>query len=359
MNVQSRDPADEAIVTAPTLAYSERLGQVTAVERRLEEALGATVSRVPLWTHEDIRANAGQADAVFVGAVEPMDRAALGSLERCRLLLRRGVGVNNIDLEAATDLGIPVAYVPSASVQEVSDHALALLLAVERRVVGLDGLVKGRRWVKGSDTVPNARRGMRRLADLTLGIVGYGRIGQELGRKARPLFARQVVFDPYAAEGGDGTTELVTFEELLQVADLISLHAPLTPDTRHMFNDTTLGMVRQGCTLVNTSRGGLIDTAALRTHLRLGRLAGVGLDVTEDEPILPDDPLLDLPTVLLTGHSAASSDASALEMRETLVQAAIAGFAGRDPEFVANPEVLRRPDCRIRPSWAPASKEHV
>ncbi len=147
VNVQSRNPADEALVMAPTLAYSERLGQVTAVERRLQEALGATVSRVPLWTHEDIRANAGQADAVFVGAVEPMDRSALDSLERCRLLLRRGVGVNNIDLDAATDLGIPVAYVPSASVQEVSDHALALLLAVERRVVGLDALVKGRRWV--------------------------------------------------------------------------------------------------------------------------------------------------------------------------------------------------------------------
>ena len=359
MNVESRTPTHEVLVPAPLLAYSERLGHVTAIERRLEEDLGATVSRVPLWSHEDIREHAGQADAVFVGAVEPMDATALASLPRCRLLLRRGVGVNNIDLEAATDLGIPVAYVPSASVQEVSDHALALLLAIERRVATLDTLVKGRRWSKSSDVLPNAKRGMRRLSELTLGIVGYGRIGQELGRKAGPLFARQVVFDPFAAENGDEATEFVSFEELLRTADIISLHAPLTPDTKHMFNDSTLGMVKQGCTLVNTSRGGLIDTAALRTHLRLGRLSGAGLDVTEEEPISPDDPLLDLPSVLLTGHSAASSESAAAEMRTTLVEAAIVGFAGRDPEFVANPEVLQRPDCRIRPTWAPTFKEHA
>ena len=358
MNVDSHAPSATPLVRTPHIAYSERLGQITETERQLEDRLGASLVPSPLWTLEEIRHHAAPADAVFLGSVEPMTREALESLPRCRLLLRRGVGVNNIDLEAATELGIPVAFVPSASVQEVSDHALALLLAVERRVAALDQLVKDKRWTKGTSGIATARRGMRRLSELTLGIVGYGRIGQELGRKAGPLFARQLVFDPHqAAHGGLTDTTFVELEDLLANADLISLHAPLTEETRHLLNDETLGLTKPGCTVVNTSRGGLIDTAALVTHLRSGRVGGAGLDVTEIEPIPHDDPLLAMPSVLLTGHSAASSETSAAEMRQTLVDATLRGLTARDPEFVANPEVLDTDHCRIRPSWTP--KDHA
>src|SRR5690242_4440733 len=184
-----------------SVAYSDRLGELTVHEHRLESELGATVTRVPLWTRADIESHALDADALIVGAVEPLDRDALSALTRCKVVARRGVGLNNIDVEAATDLGIPVAYVPAASVHEVSDHALALILALEREVAVLDRIVKAGRWVKGGNDVPQARQAIRRLSELTLGVVGYGRIGRELARKAAPSFRTVLVQDPMLDEG--------------------------------------------------------------------------------------------------------------------------------------------------------------
>lgn len=340
-----------------TIAYSERLGQLTDHERRIERELSTAIEIVPLWSLDEIERSAAGADAVFVGAVEPMDREALSKLTKCRMILRRGVGVDNIDLKAATDLGIVVAYVPNASVQEVSDHALAMLLALERRTGTFDKLVKSRQWTKTTDTVADARRDMRRLSRLTLGIVGFGRIGQELARKSQPLFARQVVFDPFLSESADllGCAP-VSFDELLGESDLISIHAPLTDANHHLFNDEAFRKVKPGCTIVNTSRGGLIDTAALVSYLQNGSLRAAGLDVTEVEPIEHDSPLLGLTNVLLTAHSAAFSVASSEEARETLVRAVLDGFNGRDPQFVANPEVLSRADCRLRTMHAYAER---
>src|SRR5690349_9159978 len=183
-----------------SIAFSERLGEITDNELRLEHELEARVDRVALWTREDIEANAA-ADALIIGAVEPLDRAALQSLTSCKVVSRRGVGLDNVDVDAATDLGIPVAFVPGASVPEVSDHALALILTLERRIGPLDRAVKAGLWRRGSNDVPHAREGMRRLAGLTLGVVGYGRIGRELARKAAPSFGAVLVQDPMLEPG--------------------------------------------------------------------------------------------------------------------------------------------------------------
>jgi D-3-phosphoglycerate dehydrogenase len=277
--------------------------------------------------------------------VEPIDRAALEALTKCRVVVRRGVGIDNVDLAAATDLGIAVAYVPDASVQEVSDHALALLLALERRVVSLDALVHEGRWTKSTADIAAARSGMRRLAELTLGVVGFGRIGRELARKAAPLFARVVVFDPYVANAAGA--ELVQLSTLLSHADLISIHAPLTDDTRHMFDDDAFRRMKPGCTLVNTSRGALVDTDALVRALASGAVRAAGLDVTEEDPIGGDSVVLSFDNVILTGHSAASSDASAAEMRATAVAAVADALQGRHPRFVANEAVFDQPTSRL------------
>lgn len=329
------------------VAYSERLGEITAHERRLEIELDASVTRVPLWTAADIEAQA-RADALIVGAVEPLDRAALSTLSRCKVISRRGVGLNNIDLAAATDFGIPVAFVPAASAHEVSDHALALILALERKIGALDRIVQDGRWTKDSNDVGAARADLRRISDLTLGVIGYGRIGRELARKAAPSFRAVLVQDPMVEPGPlDDKTIVVDLDTLLGQADVISLHAPLLPQTAHLLDARAFGLVKPGLTLVNTSRGGLVDTQALLDALHDGTVARAGLDVTEEEPIPVASPLLGVDNVLLTGHSAASSTGSAAQLRRTTVEAVIDALSGRAPEFLANPEVLDRPACRL------------
>lgn len=331
-----------------SVAYSDRLGQLTAHERRLESELGAAVTHVPLWTRADIESHAVAADALIVGAVEPLDRDALSVLTRCKVISRRGVGLDNIDVDAATELGIPVAYVPAASVHEVSDHALALILALEREIPLLDRIVKAGSWVKGGNDVAQARQGIRRISELTLGVIGYGRIGRELARKAAPSFRTVLVQDPMLDKGPvDEKTTVVDLGDLFREADVISLHAPLTLATAHILGPHAFGQVKPGLTLVNTSRGGLIDTRALVQALLDGTVARAGLDVSEEEPLSPASPLMSMDNVLLTGHSAASSVASSAELRATTVNAVLDALRGTRPEFLANPEVVDRPNYRL------------
>jgi D-3-phosphoglycerate dehydrogenase len=332
-------------MTAPIVAFSERLAPLAEHEAQLRVDLGADVLVVPMWTVDEIVAWAGSADALVVGAVEPLTREAMEALKRCRVIVRRGVGVDNVDLDAATDLGIPIAFVPDASVPEVSDHALALVLALERKLVALDAFVKAGEWTHATSEIAAARKGMRRLAELTLGIVGFGRIGREFARKATPLFERVVVFDPFVSE--EPLVDLVDFQALLATSDVISLHSPLTQDTAHLFDAAAFRAMKPGSTLVNTSRGALIDTSALIAALRSGSLRGAGLDVTETEPIELQSDLLALDNVVLTGHSAASSDSSAAHLRAGATGAVMDALQGRHPAFIANEAVFARPTCRL------------
>lgn len=302
-----------------------------------------------LWTAADVRANAADADAVLVGAVELMDGPALAELKRCRILVRRGVGVDNVDIAAATALGLAVAFVPDASVEEVSDHALALLLALERKITQLDAAVRRGAWGKDGSTLVGVRRGIRRLRTLTLGITGIGRIGQALARKARPIFGTVIAFDPYAKPGvADALgVALVSFDGLLARADLISIHTPLTAETRHLFDAAALARMKAGSYLVNTARGPLVDEKALVAALRDGPLAGAGVDVTEQEPLPADSALLGLENVLITAHSAATSESADDELRTRAVDAVVLALQGRRPAALANPEVLSAANCRL------------
>jgi phosphoglycerate dehydrogenase-like enzyme len=331
-----------------TVVMSERLGAIGDEERRIEAA-GSVLRSAPLWDPAEVGTHAGDADVIILGAVEPFTREVLAGLPNLKAVVRRGVGYDNVDVEAATELGIPVAIVPDASVEEVSDQAFALLLALERRIGAVDAAVHAGQWQRDPAAIQASRAGARRLCELTLGIVGLGRIGQALLRKAKPLYANIIASDPVlsaeaAAELG---VELVSVEELSGRADHISLHAPLLPSTKDLVGPAFLARVRPGAIIVNTSRGGLVDQAAILEAVRDGRLGGAGLDVTVDEPLLPDDPLLGEPRILLTAHSASWSTTARRELSRRAVDAVLAVLDGNLPPVLANPDVTASPNLRV------------
>jgi D-3-phosphoglycerate dehydrogenase len=331
-------------VLPAVVLLSERLGPITQNERRIEADVQAVVRSAALWTLDDIHANGADADLIIVGAVEPFDAEALDGLPNLRAIVRRGVGVDNVDVAAATARGIVVANVTDASVEEVSDHALTLLLAIERQVAALDAAVRG-----GPMGLPEVRGGIRRMNELTLGLVGFGRIGQALARKATAIYSRVIAADPFGrAEDAERLgVDLVDLSRLLSDADHISLHVPLGSDTRDLIGPSAFALMRERVVIVNTARGGLVDEAALADAIRQGRVAGAGLDVTAREPIGPDDQLLTVPRLLLTGHSALASVTAQAELGRRSVDAAIDLLHGRRPASVVDLSVLESPRLRI------------
>lgn len=327
---------------APLVLLSQRLGGVTPVEERLAE-LGAEVRGAALWSLPEIRENGAGARVIILGAVEPFDAATLEALPQLEAVVRRGVGTDNVDLDAATRLGIVVANVPDASVEEVSDHALAMFLAIERSLVSLDRGVHDGAWAHDPSAILALRRPIRRLRSLTLGVIGFGRIGQALARKALGVYGRVLTADPIvSAERAESLgIGLVPLDELIASADHLSVHAPLTPATRNLIDGAAIARMPKGSVLVNTARGGLVDEAGVLEAVASGHLRGAGLDVTASEPLPPDSPLLAEPRILLTAHSASSSSTSDRELAERSVDAAFEIVAGRRPASIANPDVYR------------------
>ncbi|HEY2795879.1 MAG TPA: C-terminal binding protein, partial [Micromonosporaceae bacterium] len=332
-----------------TVVISERLGRIGPDERNLEAA-GATVRSEPLWSRDALLANAADATVLLVGSVEPVTGAVLAELPQCVAVVRRGVGHDNVDVEAATELGVVVANVPDASVEEVSDHAIALLFALERRIVALNAAVHEGVWNRDPAGIVAVRAGMRRLASLTLGVIGFGRIGRATVRKALPTYARVLVHDPLvtAAEIEAAGAVAAGLDEVYAGADHLSLHASLGSGSRKMIDEAAVAQMRPGAMLVNTARGGMLDEAAVVAAIRAGHLGGLGLDVTEHEPIGSDDPLLTTEGVLLTAHSGAFSTTSVAELRQRALGAVDDILHGRVPAAVVNRDVLASPALRAK-----------
>lgn len=300
--------------------------------RALLRSAGLRLVEHPCLTEDELIAHGADADALMVIA-EPITDRVLDALRGCRVIARFGVGLDNIDLEAATRRGLQVTHVPAGSVQEVSDHALALLLALARGIVGLDAAVHRGEWRTPSDAGP-----FRRLRDQTVGVIGAGRIGAAFVAKVRALGPRVLVHDPFApAEDVRALGAMpATLDELLARADHVSIHTPLTASTRHLIGARELALMKPTATLINTSRGPVVDQAALAQALAAGRLGGAGLDVLEHEPPAPEDPLLSAPNVLLTPHAAHLSVESGDEILRTVVDDVIAVLGGRPPRYPAN-----------------------
>jgi len=246
-----------------------------------------------------VLAVARDADAVLVTYAR-LTGDLLRQLRKCKAIGRFGLGVDNIDVAAARELGITVTYVPDYCMHEVSDHAMALILALCRKVAQSNALVQARRWEMGP-LVP-----IHRLAGRVLGLVGFGNIPRTLAPKAKAFGLRVVAHDPYVSPQALVTAQVegISLDRLLEISDIVSIHAPLTPATRGLINGEVLQKMKKGALLINTARGPLIDEAALVTALDSGHLGGAALDVVAVEPLPKDSRLVGRDNVLLTPHTA-------------------------------------------------------
>jgi D-3-phosphoglycerate dehydrogenase len=286
-------------------------------------------------TVDEVRAAVEGADAVL-NCYAPMPAEVIRGLDRCLVIARYGIGLDTIDLEEATAKGIVVTNVPDYCIDEVSDHALAMIMSLARGVALLDRRVRGGAWS------PSDARPIHRLRGRTIGLVGFGRIARALAAKVTPLGLRVVTFDPFVPDDAvrEAGAEPVTLGELLGEADVVSIHAPLTADNRHLIGAAELARMKPHAILVNTSRGPLIDVDALRTALSEGRLGGAGLDVLEVEPPSPGDPLLHRDDVVITPHAAFYSEESLRELQRKAVEQVIEALAGRTPPYAVNAEAI-------------------
>ena len=247
---------------------------------------------------EDILAVARDADAVLVTYAK-LTGDLLRQLKRCKAIGRFGLGVDNIDLPAAKELGIAVNYVPDYCLREVSDHAMALLLALARKVPLSNKLVQSGRW-----EVPPITP-LRRLDGQVLGLIGFGNIPRALAPKDKSFGLRVVTHDPFVSPAvlANAAVEDASFDALLGMSDFISVHAPLMPATRGLINADAFSKMKKGTYLINTARGPLVDEAALIAALDSGHLGGAALDVVTTEPLAKDSPLLGRDNVILTPHT--------------------------------------------------------
>lgn len=269
-------------------------------ERAVAVEFGAEFVEAGCRSGEDVVAAADGTDVLIVQFAQ-VTAEAIARLAPGSLIVRYGIGLDNIDLPAAQARGVKVAYVPDYATGEVADHTAALILTMLRCVVPLDRSVRDGKW----DAVGVAGA-LRAFPETTLGFVGFGRIGQEVLARLKPFGFQGIVADPYAdpavlAEMGVGAVDLDT---LFDRADVITLHCPLTPATRHVVNGARLARKPDRAALVNTARGGLVDPAALAAALVSGQLRAAALDVFETEPLPLDSPLRDCPNLLLTPHAA-------------------------------------------------------
>lgn len=306
-------------------------------EQRVLAPLGVELRPGQCRSEEEIIELTQGADALL-NCYAKMTARVIEKLNRCKIIARYGIGVDNVDLGAATRAGILVTNVPDYCVDEVSDHALSLMLALARQIVLAGGAVREGRW----DVVAHA--GIRRLRGQTLGLLGFGKIARALAAKAKPLGMRLLIYDPYVHSeviSGYGA-ETVDFELLLAESDVISIHVPLSPQTRGLIGERELACMKPTAFLINTSRGGIVDEQTLAEALKAGRIGGAALDVLSVEPPPLDHPLRKLPNVILTPHLAFYSRESVIELQTKAAEEVARTLKGEPPRSPVNPEVLAR-----------------
>ena len=307
-------------------------------EKAILDPLGVELVVAPDGSEEALAELARDAEGILTCFAQVTPKV-LRAATRMKVVARYGVGVDNIAVGAATDLGIVVTYVPDYCVDEVSDHVMALLLAFNRRVVMFDGATKRDGWGSVELNLP-----MTRLRGLTVGVVGFGRIGRATARKARAFGLKVLASDPFVdsaivrQEGG----RLVSLEELLSGSDFVTLHSPLNADTRGMIAETELGLMKETAFLINCARGPLIDERALVGALSEGSIAGAGLDVLESNHPPADHPLFAMDNVIVSPHVAFYSPESTRELQRRATESVVRVLEGRLPENVYNREVIGR-----------------
>jgi D-3-phosphoglycerate dehydrogenase len=292
------------------------------IQREILESAGFELAEAkPKCTTEDeVIQRCGEADVLLVQWA-PITRRVLESLLRVKCVVRYGIGVDNIDVEAAKDLGRMVANVPRYCIEEVSNHAVAMIISLGRRIPHEHHQIMQGGWGVGPFLPIPA------FSDLTLGLVGFGAIARRVSDKATIFGFRIIASDPFASHSGfkEHGVERADLNAVLGTADIISLHCPLTPETRHLINRETIERMKPRVLLINTARGAVIKEPDLIEALRTGRIVGAGLDVFEVEPLPANSPLRTFPNVLLTSH-AASVSARAGDLLQTQAAESVRDF---------------------------------
>ena len=302
----------------------------------------ATVECLEAKTVTELTGRLTDADAVILYHEVSLNRETMQELGRCRIIARGGVGYDNVDLEAASEFGIVVTNVPDYGVDEVADHAIGLMLSLRRGINQCQQDLKRalRPWDR------DAVQPLRRLAGQTFGVIGCGRIGTATAMRAKALRMRVVFFDPYLSAGMEkamGFERVHQLEDLLKQSDVVSLHVPLTEETRRMIDADALGLMKTEAILINTARGEVVNTEALARSLEQGSLRGAGIDVLPYEPVAEDDPLVQLwrnrpmnSRLLLTPHIAYYSEEALEEIRRSTATQVRCVLMGLDPQNVVS-----------------------
>lgn len=293
----------------------DALKEVENVEIRLEQCV----------TEEDVIERCQDADGL-INQYAPLTKNVLKSLPNCKVISKYGVGYDNIDVNAAAELGIQVCNVPDYGVEEVADHTLALTFNLLRKVTLLSNAVKNNIW-RFEIAQP-----IQRLSTLTIGVVGLGRIGRMYAEKAKALGWNVIAYHRRPVEG----FELVTLEELCRKADVISIHIPLNDETRHMFNRKLFSLMKPSAVIVNTSRGGVICEEDLVEALKKKQIAGAALDVLEKEPPQKDHPLFQFDEVIITPHAAFYSEQAYYDMKRKAAEEAISYLLHNNIRYPVN-----------------------
>lgn len=284
------------------------------------------------------------ADGAMIGVLPLTDAEVLEACPRLKIVSRAGVGVDSIDLPVATRLGVLACNTPGVNTTEVADHAMAMLLASTRLIREFDSAVKAGRWSSATQEVRALAPGLKRVAGSTVGIVGLGAIGRAFATRVRGFGPfRMVAYDPYVpqTEADLYGVELVSLDELLTQSDFITVHTPATDETHHLFSNDAFTRMKPSAILINCARGPIVDAEALHVALTTGEIGAAALDVTEQEPIDAEDPLLTLDNLILTPHIAGGSPVTAIEGNRRQAENVLMVLAGQKPHHIANPEVIK------------------
>jgi D-3-phosphoglycerate dehydrogenase len=279
-----------------------------------------------------LQALVAEADAVIT-QFAPVNADVISTMRRAKVIVRYGIGYDNVDVQAAKARGIPVCNIPDYCIDEVADHTLGFILGVTRQVVPNTLHVRDGKW--GLATPLDQ---LRTLRDQTVGIVGYGRIGREVAARLGPFKCRRLVYDAFVPIDAIRSVgcEPVTLDELLTQSDIVTLHCPSTPQTKKLLNAELLERMKRGAVVINLARGDLIDTAALVSALQSGQIASAALDVCDPEPIPTDSPLRTLPNVIVASHIASASPKAVRTLRETAAKLAVTALRGEALPNVVN-----------------------
>jgi len=310
------------------------------LEREIMKGVADVVSAdKEILTEDDLLSFAQDAHAMLLGSTEPVTRRVMENMPNIMVLARHGIGVDNIDVEAATSMGIVVINHPDYGLDEVADHALTLALTLTRRIVTLDRMMRER---ASGQAMKGVVEPIHANASLTFGLLGLGNIARRVATRSRVFGFRVVSYDPWvprAEFGLIGVERITSLAELLRISDVLSVHVPLNTETRHLLGENELAQMKRSALIVNTSRGPVIDQDALYRALSTGVIAGAGLDVYEVEPLPANHPLRELKNVVLTPHVAGYTEEAEIRLRTDITHAVRDALSGTRPELIFNPKV--------------------